>query len=218
MKMTHHLLAGLLCIAAGAAGAQSQAGACSPAALNMGTIAAGETFAFTQCLPLVPVSGTLNQIDYNASFAFQLEQDAFFIASVQGTSVMPNQLLPFWSGIGITASLFYGDQFLVTGFGRGIGASEGPALLNPQFAEGFANADGTARAGSYEIRVLGNGFGPIPQGFISTRITADLKPDDPVTPVPEPATVAMQALGVRLLTLLLLRRRRPAQTEGVGRP
>lgn len=202
------LTAALLGLAVGAASAQGVAGTCTPSVVDMGVITAPTTRAFTTCAPLTPVTSVSNQVDYTASFEFQLTSDAFFYSYVQGTSVFPNQLLPYWSGVGIMASLYYGDQLVISDQGRGIGSSEGPAILNPQFNAGFGNADGSSPAGAYQIRVRGTGFGPIPEGTISAQIFTTYKPDTPVTPVPEPLTVAMQAVGAFLLAMLAIRRRR----------
>ena len=219
MEFARRAVAGLGLLAVCAMGAQAQtlvSGACTPSSFSFGVITAPETSASVACAPTGNFVFPDNRVEpYTVTFDFQLAQPADFLVNVQGSYYLPNPLQPFHAGIGISAQLFYEGTFLTAGFGRGIGDAEGPALLNPDFAlnvPGFG--PGTAEpAGTYQIRVTGTSFGPRPDGFISARISADI---DPVTPVPEPMTMALQAVGAGLLAAVLMRRRRSGQAAATA--
>lgn len=189
---------------------------CQPAMVDMGTLSFASTAASTFCAPTAAPGEPDFSSVYQTSFRFTLAQPVDFLVSVQGTFRFP---FPgsSTSGLGIeSAALYYGDTFVVSASGRGIGGAEGPALLNPDLAFVPISTSGLEPAGDYEIRVRARGFDPDGlryDGRINVTVTADGLPEAPVSPVPEPATVAMQAIGIGLLAALFARRRARRQSQ-----
>jgi hypothetical protein len=212
MNVKQGVVAGLMLASVVGAQAQVQVvtGACTPSSVDFGALAAGTTQARLSCAPLLPLDGVGTLVQYQTVFDFRIDQPASFMAWVQGTVSRPTQQQPYWTGVGIAATLYYGDTYVIYGFGRGIGDAEGPAMLNPDFNPAFVDADGNQPVGSYRIVVSGNGFGPAPVGTITTQIGAVYGPEGPVSPVPEPATPGLQALALGLGALLWAARRRQA--------
>lgn len=197
----------VLALAAPMAGA-AVTGSCSPAQVDHGVLTTGETFLYTLCTPppgFVPGS---DLVSYLASFSFEVAASTTFYAHVQGSFYPARENQPVHAGIGVIAELYYGDQLVVVDPGGGIGGAERPPILNPVFNPAFDLP--ALPTGSYRIDVLGKGFGPVPEGRISTRIYATV--DGPVSPVPEPRTAALQAVALTLLAaaVWLHRRRRDA--------
>ena len=197
----------VLALAAPVAGA-SVTGTCSPAQVDHGVLTTGETFLATVCTPPAGFVPGSDRVDYLASFNFEVAASTTFYAHVQGTFYPARESQPVPAGIGVIATLYYGDQLVVTDPGGGIGGAERPPIINPVFNPAFDLP--ALPTGAYRIDVRGTGFGPVPEGRISTRIYATV--DGPVSPVPEPRTAALQGVALALLAagVLLHRRRRHA--------
>lgn len=184
---------------------------CSPALIDLGSLSFAETTARTTCVQAAPVGQPGYSSDYSATFRFTLAEPTSFFAYASGLFRYPSGTGDSASGIGIVyATLTYGDVLLASGTGRGIGGAERPVLLNPAFSSNPDFSIGPQPAGTYEISLLGRAFGPTYSGVGSMGVTVHASglPPAPVTPVPEPLTVAMQAVGASLLALLAIRRRR----------
>jgi hypothetical protein len=184
---------------------------CSPALIDLGRLSFAETTARTTCVQAAPVGQPGYTSGYSATFRFTLAEPTSFFAYASGLFRYPNGAGDSASGIGIDlAMLTYGDVLLASGTGRGIGGAERPVLLNPFFSGNPDFSTGPQPAGTYEISLLGRAFGPTYSGMGSMGVTvyASGLPPAPVTPVPEPLTVAMQAVGAALRAMLAIRRRR----------
>lgn len=179
------------------AGAQTRVD-CSPAIYDFGTLSASVTSGSITCAPLVASGEPGYPTEYQGAFQFTLAEPAGFYAYLTGTFRYGFPGVSGYSGVGYTGSLFYGDQFLVSGAGSGIGGAERPALLNPSFANSPI-IEGPQPAGHYTVQVVGRGFGDQPYGDLRLTIYDGVPNNPPVTPVPEPATMAAQALGLALL-------------------
>lgn len=205
--MTHGIettaVAWVLALAAPVAAA-SVTGICSPAQVAHGVLTTGETFLATVCTPPAGFVPGSDRVDYLASFSFEVVASTTFYAHVQGTFYPAREAQPVHAGIGVIAELYYGDQLVVVDPGGGIGGAERPPILNPVFNPAFDLP--ALPTGGYRIDVRGTGFGPVPEGRISTRIYATV--DGPVSPVPEPRTAALQGVALTLLAAAAWRHRR----------
>lgn len=172
---------------------------CSPAIFDFGTLSSLESVGVVSCQPLVAPGEPGYTVLYQGTFQFTLAEPADFYAYLTGTFRFPIPMVSGQSGVGYSGTLYFGDQFLTGASGTGIGGAERPALLNPDFASPSISTNGLEPAGTYTVPYFGRGFGDQPYGNIRLTIYGGAPVNPPVTPVPEPATLAAQGLGLALL-------------------